>query len=117
MKHKILLMGLLAVSGLTAAEFHLVKNAKPTAQIQLAKDTDEKSLEHIDLFNSYLKKVTGTELPKTNKNLPYTIQVVLEKNPKLGTHFNWEIEFPSEKVMKITATDTSIFQALNAVLE
>ena len=43
MKHKILLIGLLAVSGLTAAEFHLVKNAKPTAQIQLAKDTDEKS--------------------------------------------------------------------------
>ena len=117
MKHKILLIGLLAVSGLTAAEFHLVKNAKPTAQIQLAKDTDEKSLEHIDLFNSYLKKVTGTELPKTNKNLPYTIQIVLKKNPKLGTHHNWKIEFPSEKVMKITATATSIFQALNAVLE
>ena len=117
MKCKLLLMGLLAVSGLTAAEFHLVKNAKPTAQFQLAKDTNEKSHELIDLFNSYLKKVTGTELPKTNKNLSYTIQIVLEKNPKLGTHHNWKIDFPSEKVMKVTATDTSLFQALNAVLE
>ena len=108
---------LLAAAGLTAAEFHLVRDSKPAAQFELKDQLDAKHISHLDLFNSYLKKVSGAELPKENKNLPYTIRIVLEKKPKLGQQHNWKIEFPSGNVMVITATGSSLFQALNEILE
>ena len=117
MKRLFISAGLLAISALTAAEFHLVRDAEPTAQFQLENNLDPDSMEQINRFNSYLKKVTGTTLPKNGKALSYTIQIVIDKNVKLGKQHDWKIEFPSENVMKITASNSSIFQALNMLLE
>ncbi|MBE6404442.1 MAG: DUF4838 domain-containing protein [Lentisphaerae bacterium] len=117
MKRLFISAAILAISALNAAEFYLVRDSKPTAQIQIGNDLDKASLEQIDLFNTYLKKITGSALPKNGKALPYTIQIVIDKNVKLGKHHDWKIEFPSEKVMKITASQHSIFQALNMLLE
>ncbi len=108
---------LLSAAVLTGAEFHLVRESEPAAQFELNNQLDDKNISHLDLFNSYLKKVSGAELPKENKNLPYTIRIILEKKPKLGQQHNWEIEFPSENVMEIKAAGTSLFEALNEILE
>ena len=110
-----LLIGFISLA-VNAAEFVLVKDSKPQAQIVFEQTPDRILKRRVKLFNSYVKKVTGTELKTEGTNLPYTIKLNILP-VKLGSQFEWKMEFPSAKVMRITATEHSVFEALNEILE
>lgn len=115
-KYFSLLFAAVFCSSLSAAEFVLVKDSKPQAQIVFEQTPDNILKRRVKLFNSYVKKVTGAELKTEGNSLPYTIKLNILPF-KLGEQFNWTIDFPSEKVMRITATSYSLFNALNEILE
>ena len=60
---KILFLLIVFISlAVNAAEFVLVKDSKPQAQIVFEQTPDRILKRRVKLFNSYVKKVTGTEL-------------------------------------------------------
>ncbi len=111
----LLLCSVLCVS--LFADFQLVRDGKAAAQFKLPAKENLTVESRVKLFNKYVKKITGTELPLKNASLPNTIELDIIENPAMGRHYDYEITFPSDKVMKITATPKSIFDALNMILE
>ena len=99
-----------------AAEFVLVKNSTPQAQIVFEQTPGREIKRYVKLFNHYIKQVTSAELRTEGTSLPYTIRLNIVP-VKLGYQFDWKIEFPSKNVMRITATKYSLFNALNEILE
>ncbi|MBR2723780.1 MAG: DUF4838 domain-containing protein [Lentisphaeria bacterium] len=114
---KILFLLCLVLCATLFADFHLVRDGKAAAQFKLPAKENLTVESRVKLFNKYVKKITGAELPLKNAALPNTIELDIIENPPMGKHYEYEITFPSDKVMKITATPKSIFDALNMILE
>ena len=99
------------------ADFVIVKDSKAAAQINFIGKPEKTVSERIDLFNSYIKKITGTELPTQGNSLENIIEIEISKDVPYNKHYDWEITFPVKNTMRITASEKSIFDALNQILE
>ena len=99
------------------ADFSIIKDSKPAAQIIFSAEPDSIVKKRVELFNSYLKQITGTELPLKNVSLNNSIEIRIKKDVPYNKHYEWDITFPAKNIMKITATRKSIFDALNQILE
>lgn len=118
-KYLALLIISLIIGTVSGTDFFLVKNSKAIASIGISASDPQKenALKTVQLFNSYLKRITGTELPINGEKLENRIQIVLRESVPLHQYSDWTISFPSDKVMQITATEQSLFDALNMILE
>ena len=106
------------------AQFDLVKNGAACALIELSGLKDAKMVKcatgDIALFNRYLKEVTGVELPIASQGESWTgnrIRLDLKPIAALDTRYEWSIAFPSQNLMRVEATATSLFTALRQLIE
>lgn len=106
------------------AQFDLVKNGAACALIELSGLKDAKTVKcataDIALFNRHLKEVTGVELPIASQGESWTgnrIRVELKPIAALDTRYEWNIAFPSQNLMRVEATATSLFTALRQLIE
>ena len=106
----------------TGADFALVENGAAKAVFEFGPGLgakEEKSLKgDVELFNKYLKLVTGAEIPVDGASSQNNkIRICLLPIDRLDTRFDWRIVFPSKREMRIEATTTSLFTALRQLLE
>lgn len=119
------LVAVWAASAATAegGDFAIVKNGAAVARFELGAMPDAKSKaaaeKDVDLFNKYLKMVTGAELAATAQDArcPRLIRIDLKPIDRLDTRYEWRIDFPVSGVMRVEATTTSLFTALRHILE
>lgn len=135
---KILAAVLVAVWAASAAtaeggDFAIVKNGAAVARFELGAMPNAKSKaaaeKDVDLFNKYLKMVTGAELGRADcpqsaerragDNAPNQNMIRIDLKPidRLDTRYEWRICFPTPDVMRVEATTTSLFTALRQILE
>ena len=105
-------------------DFAIVKDGKSCAAFVLGSMPNEKARasaeKDVALFNKYLKKVTGVEIALVNgksSGCLSAMRIDLKPIDKLHTRYDWKIEYPSDGVMRIEATTTSLFTALRQILE
>ena len=101
----------------SAGDFHLTVSGQPVARILLESTNGEDVSEQIRLFNSCLRKITGTELPVGNNQLPNVIRIAIRSTTRLEEVYDWEISFPRHGEMRIESGKYGLFNALNALLE
>ena len=83
------------------ADFSIIKDSKPAAQIIFSAEPDSIVKKRVELFNSYLKQITGTELPLKNVSLNNSIEIRIKKDVPYNKHYEWDITFPAKNIMKI----------------
>ena len=67
----------------SAGDFHLTESGQPVARILLESTDGEDVSEQIRLFNSCLRKITGTELPVGDNQLPNVIRIAIRSTTRL----------------------------------
>ena len=106
-----------------AADFALVKDGASCARIAFGEMPEAKAAasatNDVALFNKYLKRVTGAELPLADAPRAFANAILIDLRPidRLDTRYEWRIDFPTSGVMRVEATTTSLFTALRHVLE
>ena len=114
-------------------DFAIVKNGAAVARFEYGAMPDVKSKaaaeKDVDLFNKYLKMVTGAELGRADcpqsaerragDNAPNQNMIRIDLKPidRLDSRYEWRIGFPTPDVMRVEATTTSLFAALRHILE
>ena len=106
------------------SKFVIVKGGRPCAAFELGAIPDEKAKaaaeKDVALFNKHLNAVTGSELGWVNGGsapCQNKIRIELKVIDELSKRYDWKIEFPSNGVMRVEATTTSLFTALRQILE
>ncbi len=106
------------------SKFVIVKGGRPCAAFELGAIPDEKAKaaaeKDVALFNKHLNAVTGSELGWVNGgSAPCQNKILIELKAidELSKRYDWKIEFPSNGVMHVEATTTSLFTALRQILE
>lgn len=111
----ILLLSL--IPGVYGADFFLVRDGHAASQIVFESAPDKDIANQIKLFNSHLRKICGTTLPTGNQKLANTLRIKITPTAKLENIHDWQITFPSENVMQITAGKYAFFDAVITLLE
>ena len=114
---KIFIIGIFLTVCLLHADFAVVKNGKAAAKIKFTAEPVNAVKNKVELFNSYIRKITDTEIPVNDNSLENTVVIEILKKVPYNKHYDWNITFPEKNVMKITASEKSIFDALNQILE
>ena len=103
-----------------ARDFAIVKDGRPCAAFVIPDGLDKKSAQRVadDLvsFNDHFRQVTGTELA-TNGIASAKIEIVLHPITNLLTRYDWRIDYPDAKTMRIEATTSSLYNALRQIFE
>lgn len=101
-----------------AKDFMLVRDSRPEAVIVNNTSSSKVLDQHIQFFNTELKRCTRTELPvvKSAGNERNRIIFKLEKRP-LREGDTYTIDFPDARTLRITGTERSIRWAFNHLLE
>ena len=116
----LILLCLMAGAGLSQDSFSIVRDGRPCAGIVLPVGLSEKDTqrvrEDVGLFNEYLRRVTGVELPVTDSS-ENRIKIALNPVTNLLTQFSWRLDFPRVRELRIEATPLSLVLALVKMLE
>ena len=109
---------LMAATVIGAADFDIIRDNRPMAEIILPEKASEKLKTDVKYFNDSLEKSVKTILPTVALRTPDKNAIVFNVIPiKLADDDTFTIEFPDAKIMRITCSERSSRWAVNYILQ
>ena len=100
------------------ADFKIVENNRPQAEIVVPESASDKLKKDVACFNASLEKSLKTNLPAVTNRTPGKNAILFEVIPmKLADDDTFTIAFPDAKTLKITCSERSSRWAINYILQ